>query len=124
MKKTTIIIGSLLLLTLLGITLYSSDITQSRLATPRYEAIIPMTFSHKSHKQQQCIDCHHNYVDNSGRSLLCMGCHLSKVELTYKLEDQFHELCMGCHRKKQLEGDKDYGPVRQCKACHTEERLP
>ena len=124
MKKKLIVIGVLLIVSLLGLSLYSSDITQSRLAVPRYEAAIPMTFSHKSHKQQQCIDCHHNYVDNTGRSQLCMGCHLSTVELTYKLEDQFHQLCMGCHREKQLEGNKEHGPVRQCKMCHTKDNLP
>jgi len=124
MKKISIFIGTLLLLSLLGLSLYSSDLIQSRLATPRYEATIPMTFSHKSHKQQQCIDCHHNYVDNTGRSQLCMGCHLSTAELTYKLEDQFHQLCMGCHREKQLAANKEHGPVRQCKMCHTKDNLP
>lgn len=124
MKKITFIIATLLIFCLLGLALNSSDIVQYQLAEPRYEPSIPMTFAHESHKQQQCIDCHHNYVDNTGRSLLCMVCHLSKKEITYKLEDQFHELCMGCHRRKQLEGQKDHGPIRQCKACHTEDRLP
>lgn len=124
MKTITTFIIVVLFLCLLSLLLYSSDLTQEYIAESRYEASIPMSFSHKKHKQQQCVDCHHNYVDNTGRDLFCIGCHVSKVELTYMVEEQFHDLCMGCHLKKQKEGHEKYGPVRQCKACHTKDNLP
>jgi hypothetical protein len=27
------------------------------------EKILPMSFAHLDHAQENCIDCHHNYVD-------------------------------------------------------------
>ncbi len=84
--------------------------------------ILPMTFAHSDHAKQACIDCHHNYSDNTG-SGPCLVCHQTEPEIAVNLEQQFHALCMGCHEEKQLAGEK-YGPLRRCLDCHQEDVLP
>ena len=84
--------------------------------------LLPMTFSHLDHKGQNCIDCHHNYVDNTG-SGLCMNCHVTDSNLQEVLRQQFHDLCMGCHVEKQRQG-QDHGPTRRCMECHLAEDRP
>lgn len=99
----------------------SSDFHQAKQET-RYQPRLPMTFDHQTHGKQQCIACHHNYVDKSGQGL-CLECHVTTKGLRLDLEEQFHDLCMGCHEEKQAEGVK-HGPIRECLACHTEDKLP
>ncbi len=86
------------------------------------EPILPMTFAHRDHTDTQCIDCHHNYVDNTGVDS-CMSCHVSNAEVWPLFEQQFHALCMDCHQDLARQG-KPSGPVRQCQACHLQDRLP
>ena len=38
------------------------------------EPILPMTFAHLDHVTESCIECHHNYVDDTGNDR-CMGSH-------------------------------------------------
>lgn len=83
---------------------------------------LPMTFAHADHAKQQCVACHHNYQDDTGQGL-CIDCHRVDKEIAFKLRDQFHDLCMGCHMDKRAEGDAS-GPLRNCRACHTEDHSP
>ena len=86
------------------------------------ELILPMTFAHTDHVTVSCVDCHHNYVDDTGIEP-CMYCHVTDAEVAGLLEEQFHTLCRGCH--EDLAGDGTAGgPPRQCIACHVVDQLP
>lgn len=86
------------------------------------EAILPMSFAHLDHVSENCLVCHHNYVDDTGDNN-CMECHVTNQDVWSLLEEQFHEFCRGCHEDKQLLGD-DGGPTRVCIDCHVDEQLP
>ena len=90
-----------------------------------YEApkkILPMSFAHLDHVPVNCVDCHHNYVDDTGGGL-CMNCHVTDQTVWPLLENQFHDLCRGCHEEKAALGE-DGGPPRECMACHLGDDLP
>ncbi|HJP50073.1 MAG: cytochrome c3 family protein [Pseudomonadales bacterium] len=95
-------------------------VKQNRWLSP--DPILPMTFAHKTHKSENCLDCHHNYSDDTGGGP-CMNCHVSDQEVWPLLETQFHDLCRGCHEDKQLAGEEG-GPTRVCIECHLDEELP
>ena len=83
------------------------------------EPILPMTFAHEDHVAENCLVCHHNYVDNTGNDP-CMICHVINQEVWPMFESQFHDLCRSCHEDRQLAGE-DHGPTRVCVDCHIEE---
>ena len=58
------------------------------------EPILPMTFAHLDHTTVGCIDCHHNYVDDTGGEP-CMLCHVTHDDVWPLLEEQFHTFCRG-----------------------------
>jgi hypothetical protein len=90
-----------------------------------YEApkkILPMNFAHLDHVQVNCVDCHHNYVDDTGGGL-CMNCHVTDPQVWPLFEQQFHDLCRGCHEEKAALGEAG-GPPRRCVACHMGDELP
>lgn len=90
-----------------------------------YEAptkILPMSFAHQDHVAVNCIDCHHNYVDDTGGGL-CMNCHVTDPQVWPLLEHQFHDLCRGCHEDRAALGEEG-GPPRQCVACHMGDDFP
>lgn len=84
--------------------------------------ILPMTFDHDDHTGQNCVLCHHNYLDDTGGGP-CMYCHVTNADVLHQLKDQFHNLCMNCHVEKQLAGET-HGPVRRCSQCHMMEDRP
>jgi len=96
----------------------------------------PLTFPHERHVAINCIACHHNFVDRTGRDS-CIPCHRSaRIDLQLSAEARFHSLCMGCHRdpsnppvpRPRGEIDfqvytgrvrpADHGPVSRCGDCH------
>ena len=90
-----------------------------------YEApkkILPMTFAHLDHVPVNCVECHHNYVDDTGGGL-CMDCHVTDQQVWPLFEQQFHDLCRGCHEEKAALGE-DGGPPRRCVACHIGDDIP
>lgn len=84
--------------------------------------VLPMTFAHMDHVTVNCIDCHHNYVDDTGDGN-CMTCHMTDEELWQDLEKQFHTLCRDCHAEREATGE-DGGPPRRCISCHMADDLP
>lgn len=86
------------------------------------EPILPMSFQHVDHAQESCIDCHHNYVDDTGGGL-CMTCHVTDPNIWPLFVKQYHDLCRGCHADKAAAGI-DGGPPRECMACHLGDDLP
>jgi len=85
-------------------------------------ARLPMTFAHADHRAQNCIRCHHEFVDHSGQGL-CLDCHLRDPKLRPLFETQFHDLCRGCHIEQTRLGN-DAGPTRRCYDCHHEDDQP
>ena len=85
-------------------------------------AMLAVTFAHADHTEQNCIICHHNYVDDTGQGL-CFDCHKTDPQVSDLIEEQFHDLCRTCHMDHQREGE-DYGPIRQCYACHLPDDRP
>jgi hypothetical protein len=102
--------------------LFSSDVFHDLENEPPVTGVLPMTFAHKDHIEQNCILCHHNYNDDTGTGM-CIDCHLRDPEVSHLLEEQFHGLCMTCHAEKYMEGEKG-GPLRRCIDCHEEDHLP
>ena len=84
--------------------------------------ILPMTFAHEDHVPVNCVDCHHNYIDDTGGGL-CMNCHVTDAQVWPLFEQQYHELCRGCHEEKTALGE-DGGPPRRCIDCHLGDDLP
>lgn len=84
--------------------------------------LLPLTFAHLDHRQVSCIDCHHDFVDDSGKGL-CFDCHKTDPAVSALIEEQFHGLCRDCHVEKQRLGE-DSGPTRRCIDCHTADEAP
>lgn len=120
----TAVIGSALLVAL--IVAFGTPAPLVAAATDQYwdspGGVLPMTFAHADHVQQNCLVCHHNYVDDTGDGA-CMFCHVADERVANLLERQFHDLCMGCHIDEQSKGG-EHGPTRRCVACHLPEELP
>ena len=108
------------------IVVYGSPFAGERpLRAHYYEApqpILPMSFAHADHVAENCIACHHNYVDDTGGGP-CMGCHVTNRQVWPLLERQFHDLCRGCHEDRAASGDAG-GPPRRCIECHRGGGLP
>jgi len=108
------------------VVVYGSPVTGDRPVAGHFfdspEPILPMNFAHLDHKSENCILCHHNYVDDTGGER-CMYCHVRNVEIWPLLETQFHDLCQGCHTEKAARGEEG-GPPRRCIACHLGDNLP
>ena len=84
--------------------------------------MLPLTFAHLDHRAVNCIDCHHNFVDDTGQGL-CFDCHKKDPTVNALMEAQFHALCRDCHVEQQRFGE-DGGPTRQCIDCHTADEAP
>ncbi len=85
-------------------------------------ATLPVSFAHADHREENCIDCHHNFNDQTGDGL-CLDCHERSQAVAHLLEDQFHGLCRTCHAQRQAEG-LPHGPTRRCLACHVADAEP
>ena len=91
-------------------------------ALRRNAAMLPLTFAHADHRNVNCVECHHNFVDRTGHGL-CFECHQKHPAVSALMEAQFHALCRDCHLAKQRLGE-DGGPVRRCLDCHRADDAP
>ena len=80
------------------------------------QPLLPVSFGHEDHRDIQCIDCHHNFVDGTGGGT-CYACHKLDEDVGHDIELIFHRFCEGCHVEKRLAGEKS-GPLRECRGCH------
>jgi len=79
---------------------------------------LPLHFPHESHRQVNCVACHHNFRDETGTAS-CIDCHRSgRTDLTRSSESTFHAFCRDCHRELALESRR-HGPTRECQPCHS-----
>ena len=81
---------------------------------------LPVAFEHADHASEQCADCHHNFIDDTGGGA-CYNCHKMSADINAQMEAMFHDFCRDCHIQKRHQGE-DSGPVRECSLCHTEEK--
>jgi len=80
------------------------------------QELIPVQFDHADHGTTQCIDCHHNFVDDTGGGT-CYNCHKYEEDIAADMEKMFHNFCFDCHVQTRMEGEES-GPMRECKGCH------
>ena len=78
--------------------------------------MLPVAFVHADHTTINCVECHHDYVDDSGLGT-CYACHKADPELARNMQQHYHDLCRGCHVEKRHEEEKG-GPLRVCSDCH------
>jgi predicted CXXCH cytochrome family protein len=84
---------------------------------------LKVDFPHDKHREVNCVECHHNFIDRSG-SGGCFSCHRSaRVDLRAGAEARFHEFCLGCHRDPPP-GFEHHGPVTGCAICHLPKSRP
>ncbi len=95
---------------------------QQRQAQRTGAPLLPLTFAHADHIKQNCVVCHHNFIDTTGQGL-CLGCHKTDPEIALNIEAMFHGLCRDCHVDLARQ-HKDHGPVRACEQCHVEDMRP
>ena len=120
-----IVLAAIILLTILVVVLgspVSGDKPSRDFHYGAPDKILPMSFAHLDHMTVNCVDCHHNYVDETGGGL-CMTCHVTDPQLWPLLQAQFHNLCRGCHEDKQALKEAG-GPPRKCMACHLGDNFP
>ncbi|MEM8767890.1 MAG: cytochrome c3 family protein [Pseudomonadota bacterium] len=88
----------------------------------RERPMLPVTFAHTDHRTVNCVTCHHDYIDDSGKGL-CFDCHKTDPAVNALVETHFHGLCRSCHLTLQAHGE-DGGPTRRCIDCHTADEAP
>lgn len=83
----------------------------------RRAAPLPLDFPHDKHTAVNCLLCHHNYVDKTGRDT-CIRCHRSqRTDLKEGAEARFHGFCLDCHRHPDAKFER-LGPPSGCITCH------
>ncbi|MBT5220779.1 MAG: cytochrome c3 family protein [Woeseia sp.] len=122
MKTVTAILVVIVLLVVVFGSPFAGDAPVHDYHYGSLEPILPMSFAHVDHMQENCVVCHHNYADNTGGGL-CMTCHVTDPAIWPLFEQQYHALCRDCHAEKAAQGD-DGGPPRECMACHLGDELP
>ncbi len=96
-----------------------SLLSDARAARPA----LPVGFAHADHAAENCVVCHHNFADDSGRGPLCIACHKQDPQLAPLVEWHFHQLCRSCHVERRARG-KASGPTRACIQCHVADTRP
>ena len=124
MRPEAVLGGAMLLA---GMTIFSAHVATDKdninQVIPHHAGeLLVVSFAHADHTEQHCVECHHNFVDDTGVGL-CFDCHKSVADIAPLIEQQFHDLCRGCHEQKQLESQA-HGPTRSCIACHTSDPHP
>ena len=89
---------------------------QYRVATVTSKPLLPVSFEHLDHRETQCADCHHNFLDDTGGGT-CYNCHKYTPDIAPDIEKMFHDFCFACHVTTRREGE-DSGPMRECAGCH------
>ena len=106
-----------------GLALLVFAFSQARQESLQQAPLLDVYFAHQDHKKVGCANCHHNYVDGTGRQFGCYQCHKEDTAVSTLMETQFHGLCRDCHHQLKQAGEKS-GPVRQCSACHKPDTKP
>jgi hypothetical protein len=96
-----------------------SELPETRAARP----LLPLTFAHADHIDENCVACHHEFVDGTIPGAPCLECHDLDPAVAHLVEVQFHDLCRGCHVERAVAGQAA-GPVRDCHGCHVQDEAP
>ena len=113
MRSTRMRLGSIagVVVVVLATILYRSTMM-------RNAELLPVAFEHLDHVDQNCVQCHHNYVDDTGYDS-CYSCHKHDLSVALQIEPMFHDFCRTCHIDKAALGEPS-GPFRVCVECHNE----
>ncbi len=94
-----------------------------REAMVRQADLLPVAFEHLAHTGARCVECHHNYEDDTGYDS-CYSCHKHEETIAMQMESMFHDFCYACHIEKAQLGESS-GPFRVCEECHNDDgRMP
>jgi predicted CXXCH cytochrome family protein len=115
------LLGSLALLYMVGNGM-RNDRNNPQVVPHPSDAMLVVNFAHADHLEQNCVECHHNFVDATGTGM-CFDCHKTHTQVAHLIEEQFHDLCRNCHIENQAAG-ADHGPTRQCVSCHVKDDRP
>ncbi|MCC7411912.1 MAG: cytochrome c3 family protein [Gammaproteobacteria bacterium] len=77
---------------------------------------LPVAFDHVDHTTVGCVECHHNFVDDTGDGL-CYDCHKRDPVLALRMQADFHDFCRDCH-VELARAARESGPLRGCEDCH------
>jgi len=113
LRQLVLYLGAFLVIVLAG-----AAVRQYRDADIVAKPLLPVAFVHSDHGTVNCVECHHDYVDDSGLGT-CYACHKTDPELALNMQQHFHDLCRGCHVEKRHE-EEEGGPRRRCADCHHE----
>lgn len=120
-RHSAAVVGVIIVVSLALLGLLSPSVRTALQSTviPRKDPI-PMNFPHDKHRAVQCLTCHHNFTDKTGRDG-CISCHRGRhrTDLKMPLEPRFHQFCLECHRTGN-EADHKNGPAAGCVVCHSE----
>jgi len=105
----------LLLLAVAGLGLWLGKL---RAEAIRERPLLQIHFDHHEHAAVRCATCHHNFLDDTGRTA-CYFCHKQDPDLGSRIEKDFHMFCRSCHVDLAQRGFQS-GPVRRCAGCHVE----
>lgn len=124
MNKTTQLILTTVIVSLLAIVTAYSQEDMTRVANDSYENSqrAPSVFNHEQHNEvaeiEACSECHHVYEDGkkledeSSEDQRCSDCHDYKASgNTPGLTKAYHTNCKGCHLQQKK------GPI-MCGECH------
>ena len=103
-------------LALAALSLLAAEQFRSRKAPANQ--MIAVTFEHADHKGTGCVECHHNYVDQSGGGS-CYNCHKNTADIAGDIEKMFHDFCFDCHVSTRMD-EEESGPMRECSGCHSQ----
>jgi len=73
-------------------------------------------FSHRTHVDIECTDCHHTSPDRRIKRS-CFSCHTASSRMPRNSRDALHDQCIGCHLDLKKAG-KPTGPAKLCSQCH------
>ena len=115
------------LLALVGAVFLAAEMIKSKPQNPQVVPhpagnMLAVNFAHADHIEQNCVVCHHNFVDDTGIGM-CFDCHKTDPEVAPLIEEQFHDLCRNCHLEEQA-ASGEHGPTRQCIDCHVRDDKP
>lgn len=112
MRKQSLLVSLLVL----AVAALGVGLGQWRAHAVRTRPLLQIHFDHHAHAAVRCATCHHNFLDDTGRTA-CYFCHKRDPALGLHIEKDFHMFCRTCHVELAQQGLKS-GPVRRCSGCH------
>jgi hypothetical protein len=106
----------LVIMMIIAVAGFGTWLGKLRASAIRERPLLQIHFDHHEHAAVRCANCHHNFLDDTGRTA-CYFCHKQDPKLGLTIEKDFHMFCRSCHVDLAQQGFES-GPVRRCDDCH------